>query len=200
MTGALIIANVTKATSTTTGALRVQGGASIEAGNLYIGGSNGTAIVATGNVYGTRVFSMGSNVLIPSSNVATQVSSLGVGTAPGSQVGEIRATNDIIAYYSDDRLKTRLGNIDDALDKIKSLTGFYYQANELAQSLGYTVKREVGISAQDVQKVLPEIIAEAPIDSNYMTLKYEKLIPVLIEAIKELSKELDDVKRNLPCP
>ena len=197
MTGALIIANTTQATSTTSGALRVQGGASFESGNVYIGGANGNAIIATGNIYGTRVFSMGSNVLIPSSNVATQVSSLGVGTAASGTIGEIRATNDIIAYYSDDRLKTRLGTIDNALDKVNSLTGFYYQANDVAQSLGYAVKREVGISAQDVQKVLPEIIAEAPIDSQYMTLKYEKLIPVLIEAIKELSNEINELKRKL---
>jgi hypothetical protein len=197
MTGALIITDTTKATSITTGALKVKGGLSVEAGNVYIGGSNGNAIIATGNIYGTRVFSMGSNVLIPSSNVATQVSSLGVGTTPSGVAGEIRATNDIIAYYSDDRLKTRLGQIDNALDKIKSLTGFYYQANDIAQSLGYPVKREIGVSAQDVQKVLPEIIAEAPIDSNYMTLKYEKIIPVLIEAIKELSAQIDDLRGKL---
>jgi len=210
MTGPLIIANSTVSTSSSTGALQVQGGAGI-AGNLYIGGSQSTAIIATGNVdvltgninatagniYGGRVFSAGSNVLVATSNVATQVSSLGVGTAAPTTAGEIRATNDIIAYYSDDRLKTRLGNIEHALDKVKTLTGFHYHANELAQSLGYEPKPEVGVSAQDVQRVFPEIVVPAPIDENYLTVKYEKLIPVLIEAIKELSDELDAVKRKL---
>ena len=210
MTGPLIIANSTAATDNTSGALNVQGGASV-GGNLYIGGSQSTAITATGNVnvltgninatagtiYGSRVFSAGSNVLIATSNVATQVSSLGVGTAPSATAGEIRATNDVIAYYSDDRLKTRLGNIEHALDKVKSLAGFHYHANELAQSLGYEPKPEVGVSAQEVQRIFPEIVVPAPIDENYLTVKYEKLIPVLIEAIKELSEEIDAVKRKL---
>jgi hypothetical protein len=210
MTGLLIIANANVATSTSTGALQVQGGVGI-GGNLYIGGSQSTAIVATGNIdvltgnvnatagniYGGRVFSAGSNVLIATSNVATRVSSLGVGTAAPANVGEIRATNDVIAYYSDDRLKTRLGNIEHALDKVKSLAGFHYHANELAQSLGYEPKPEVGVSAQEVQRVFPEIVVPAPIDENYLTVKYEKLIPVLIEAIKELSEEIDAIKRKI---
>jgi hypothetical protein len=203
MTGALVITDTTQATSITTGALKVKGGVSIESGNLFIGGASGNAITATGNIstvgniYATRVFSLGSNVLIPTSNVSTQVASLGVGTASSGVGGEIRATNDVIAYYSDDRLKTRLGNIEHALDKVKSLTGFHYHANELAQSLGYAPKPEVGVSAQEVQKIFPEIVVPAPIDENYLTVKYEKLIPVLIEAIKELSEEIEAIKRKL---
>lgn len=203
MTGPLLIANITQATSTTTGALKVQGGVSIESGNLFIGGASGNAITATGNIttvgniYGTRVFSLGSNVLIPTSNVSTQVASLGVGTPASGVGGEVRATGDVIAYYSDDRLKTRLGNIEHALDKVKSLAGFHYHANELAQSLGYEPKPEVGVSAQEVQKIFPEIVVPAPIDENYLTVKYEKLIPVLIEAIKELSEEIEAIKRKI---
>ena len=210
MTGPLVIANANVATSTSTGALQVQGGAGI-GGNLYIGGSQATAIVATGNVnvltgninatagniYGGRVFSAGANVLIATSNVATQVSSLGVGTAASGVGGEIRATNDVIAYYSDDRLKTRLGNIEHAVDKVKSLAGFHYHANEIAQSLGYSPKPEVGVSAQEVQRIFPEIVVPAPISDEYLTVKYEKLIPVLIEAIKELSEEIDAIKRKI---
>ena len=210
MTGPLIIANANVATSTVTGALQVEGGVGIQ-GNVYIGGSQSTALVATGNInaltgninatagtiYGGRVFSAGANVLIPTSNVSTQVSSLGVGTPASGVGGEIRATGDVIAYYSDDRLKTRFGNIEHALDKVKSLAGFHYEANELAQSLGYAAKPEVGVSAQEVQRIFPEIVVPAPIDENYLTVKYEKLIPVLIEAIKELSEEIDAIKRKL---
>ena len=152
MTGALAITSNVQATSTGTGDLKIKGGVGIQNGNLYIGGSGGNAIIAIGNVttianlvaaanvYAGRVFSAGANVLIPTSNVSTTVASLGVGTLASGVGGEIRATNDIVAYYSDDRLKTRLGNIENALDKVKSLTGFHYQANELAQKLGYPVK------------------------------------------------------------
>lgn len=120
-----------------------------------------------------------------------QVNSLGVGTGASGTAGEIRATNNVTAYYSDDRLKTKLGAIEDALSKVKSLSGFYYEANETAQALGYEVKREVGVSAQEVQRVQPEVVAPAPIDDKYLTVRYEKLVPLLIEAIKELSAKVE---------
>lgn len=123
-----------------------------------------------------------------------QVSSLGVGTAASGTAGEIRATNNITAYYSDDRLKTRLGNIQNALSKVLSLNGFHYEANETAQALGYAVKPEVGVSAQEVQAILPEVVVPAPIDEKYLTVHYDKLVPLLIEAIKELKAEIDTLK------
>jgi hypothetical protein len=123
-----------------------------------------------------------------------QVSSFGVGTAASGTAGEIRATNNITAYYSDDRLKTRLGGIDNALAKLKSLEGFYYEANETAQAFGYEVKKEVGVSAQQVQAVMPEVVAPAPIDDKYLTVRYERLVPLLIEAIKELEAQVAELK------
>lgn len=145
--------------------------------------------------------STGTNqALDTSSNVQfanTQLNSLGVGTASSGTAGEIRATNNITAYYSDDRLKTRLGGIDGALDKLCSLSGFFYEANEVAQGLGYDKKREVGVSAQQVQAVLPEVVAPAPIDETYLTVRYERLAPLFIEAIKELRNEVADIKSKL---
>jgi hypothetical protein len=126
-----------------------------------------------------------------------QVNSLGVGTAGSGTTGEIRATNNVIAYYSDDRLKTRLGKIENALDKLCSLEGFYYEANETAQSLGYTAQREIGVSAQGTQAVLPEIVKPAPIDNKYLTVQYERFAPLFIEALKELRAEVNDLKQKL---
>jgi len=126
-----------------------------------------------------------------------QFLSLGIGTAASGTTGDIRATNEITAYYSDDNLKNRLGTIDNALDKLCTLTGFYYEANETAQALGYKVKREVGVSAQEVQKVMPEIVVPAPIDDKYLTIHYERLIPLLIESIKELKNEVDVLKGQI---
>lgn len=130
-------------------------------------------------------------------NVNTQLASLGVGTAASGTAGEIRATNNITAYFSDDRLKTKLGNIEDALAKVRTLSGFYYEANETAQALGYTPIREVGVSAQQVQAVQPEIVVPAPVDERYLTVRYDRLIPLLIEAIKELDGELQSLKQQL---
>ena len=123
-----------------------------------------------------------------------QHNSLGIGTGASGVAGEIRATNNVTAYYSDDRLKTKLGLIEDALDKVNSLSGFYYEANETAQALGYEVKREVGVSAQEVQAIMPEVVAPAPIDDKYLTVRYEKLIPLLVQAIKELSDKVETLE------
>ena len=113
---------------------------------------------------------------------ATTATNLSGGTVAATT---ITATGNITAYYSDDRLKTRLGYISGALAKVMSLRGFYYEANEVAQQLGYEPVREVGLSAQDVQAILPEVIAPAPIDPQYLTLDYARLVPLLVEAIKE---------------
>ena len=129
---------------------------------------------------------------VVSANVTS--GSLGVGTGPSGVSGEIRATNNITAYYSDERLKTKLGNIPNALEKVNSLNGFYHEANELAQSLGYDKIREVGVSAQEVQAVMPEVVAPAPIDDKYLTVRYERLVPLLIEAIKELNSKVDELQ------
>jgi hypothetical protein len=129
-----------------------------------------------------------------STSSSVQFGSFGVGTAASGTTGEIRATNNVTAYYSDDRFKTNLGNIPDALAKVLTLNGFYYEANELAQSYGYEKKLEVGVSAQQVQAIMPEVVAPAPIDENYLTVRYERLVPLLIEAIKELKAEIDLLK------
>ena len=113
-----------------------------------------------------------------------------VGTTSDPGAGAIYATGNITAYFSDDRLKTRLGNIENALDKVSALNGFYYEPNETAQALGYKVRREVGVSAQDVQAILPEIVSPAPIDEQYLTIDYERIVPLLIEAIKELNAKI----------
>ena len=111
-----------------------------------------------------------------------------------SASGNINATGNITGYYSDDRLKNKLGKIENALDKLCSLEGFYFEANQTAQDLGYTSKKEVGVSAQSVQAVLPEVIAPAPIDPQYLTVDYARMMPLVIEAIKELRAEIQALK------
>lgn len=162
-------------------------------GSLTVTNSGVTSAVAGTGVSvsagtGAVTFSIGQAVATSSN---TQFNSLGVGTAGSGTAGEIRATNNITAYYSDDRLKTRLGSIVNALEKVCQLSGFYYEANETAQALGYERIKEVGVSAQEVQRVLPEVVVPAPIDEKYLTVRYEKIVPLLIEAIKELNNRID---------
>ena len=156
-------------------------------------------VLNSGNTFNLFGQTLNQFTLTMNQNVNTangvQFSSLGVGTTPSATTGEIRATNNITAYYSDDRLKTRLGNIENALAKVMSLNGFQYEANETAQALGYEVKPEIGLSAQEVQAVLPEVVVPAPIDEKYLTIHYERVIPLLVEAIKELKREIDSLKK-----
>ena len=161
--------------------------------------NSGFAVANSAASYANASFTKANNALTAASNTSTSVQfgSFGVGTAASGTTGEIRATNNITAYYSDDRLKNKLGNIENALDKVKNLTGFYYEANETAQALGYTIRKEVGLSAQTMQNVLPEIVTTAPIDEQYLTIWYEKTVPLLVEAIKELANEVEEIKKKL---
>ena len=128
----------------------------------------------------------------------SQFNTIGVGTAADSaNTGTIRATGTITAGYSDDQLKTKLGNIDNALDKLMTLNGFYYEPSQIALDLGYTLTKQVGVSAQEVQKVLPEVVVPAPIDDKYLTVQYDRMIPLLIEAIKELKEEVEVLKGQI---
>jgi hypothetical protein len=160
------------------------------------GSINGLTLTG-GPITTTGTVTLGGSITSVSTSGNFQMNSLGVGTAGSATAGEIRATNNITAYYSDDRLKTRLGKIENALDKLCSLDGFYYEANEVAQALGYEVHREAGVSAQQMQAVLPEIVAPAPIDEKYLTVRYERALPLLIEAIKELREEVRSIKKAI---
>jgi hypothetical protein len=140
-----------------------------------------------------------------------QVRSLGVNTAASGTAGEIRATNNITAYFSDKRLKTVKGNIKNPIDKLKSLSGVMFVNNDVAAKYGYTDQSlQVGVIAQEVESVLPEAVVAAPFDlvkdefgveksssgENYLTVRYEKLIPLLIEAIKDQQKQIDELKKK----
>jgi hypothetical protein len=152
----------------------------------------------TGTDASSVAFGAGGTVLYAVPNASTQVSSLGVGTAASGTAGEIRATNAITSFYSDDRLKTKTGNIQNALEKVLALEGFHYHANETAVALGYDASEQhVGLSAQQVQAVLPEVVVPAPIDPQYMTLHYERIVPLLVEAIKEQQKQIEELKAKL---
>ena len=111
--------------------------------------------------------------------------------------GAISCAGNITAFTSDIRLKTEIQPIENAVAKLLKLNGFTYEHNELAESLGYerNGERFSGVSAQDVKEVLPEAVKPAPANADYMTVQYEKLVPLLIEAIKELKSEIDELKK-----
>ena len=114
-----------------------------------------------------------------------------------TMTGSITANGNITAFNSDIRLKTAIQPIENAVAKVLKLNGFTYELNELAETLGYELdgERYAGVSAQDVKEVLPEAVKPAPASADYLTVQYEKLVPLLIEAIKELKSEIEELKK-----
>ena len=124
--------------------------------------------------------------------------------------GVIAATGNIVAYYSDKRLKENIEVIPDALNKVSKISGVTFNSNDLAATFGYKDKsRQVGVLAQEIKEVLPEIVVRAPFDSElrgeevvsksgeeYMTVQYEKIVPLLIEAIKELKARVEELENK----
>jgi hypothetical protein len=164
-------------------------------GRTIAGTTNQVTVTNGDGVLGNPTLSLPQSI---NTAASVQFGSFGVGTAASGVTGEIRATNEITAYFSDIRLKDIHGNIDNALTKVISLNGVYFTENEVAKRLGYNnVSRQVGVIAQEVQSILPEAVTVAPIDEQYLTVKYEKIVPLLIEAIKELKNEVNELRASL---
>jgi len=154
-----------------------------------------------------KMGTFGSEALIASASV------VGIGGDPdgtyGLKVtGDIGATGEVTAYVSDERLKDIIEPITEPVQKIQSLDGFYYIFNETAESIGIESgdKRHVGLSAQQVQKVLPEIVTFAPADrqdgksktgEDYLTIHYDKLVPLLVEGIKEQQQTIQKLQEEV---
>jgi hypothetical protein len=88
------------------------------------------------------------------------------------------------------------------------LNGVIYTQNKLAETYGYlNYNKQVGLIAQEVQKIIPEAVSKAPFDTdekgnsisgmNYLTIHYEKIIPLIIETIKEQQKEIESIKKDM---
>ncbi|MGL5690237.1 MAG: tail fiber domain-containing protein [Bacteroidales bacterium] len=127
---------------------------------------------------------------------------------------DITCTNNIIAYYSDERLKKNFTKIENAIEKIMSINPYYYEQNDFAKELGYKEegKIQLGFKAQDMERILPQVIMEAPVnhrndlsdetrdkigDKPIMTIDYGKITPLLWKAIQEQQKEIEELKRIL---
>ena len=130
-----------------------------------------------------------------------QTDSLGVGTAASGTTGEIRATNDVTAFYSSDvALKENITNIPDPIEAIKKLNGVLFDwkkeyMDKRGGEDGYFVrKKDVGVIAQEVEKVLPEAVAQRP--DGIKAVKYDRLTCLLIEAVKKLSAQVDSLTKK----
>jgi len=130
-----------------------------------------------------------------------QFDSFGVGTAASGTTGEIRATNDVTAFFSSDvALKENIENISSPMDKVQNLNGVLFDWKQdfidaKGGEDGYFVrKRDVGVVAQDVEKVLPEVVGTRP--DGVKAVKYDRLCALLIECVKDLQTQVNDLKKG----
>jgi len=127
--------------------------------------------------------------------------------------GDMYAAGNIIAYSSDERLKENITTISDALGMLKRLRGVYFDWKDIVDDLGFNPvdRHDIGVIAQEVEKVIPQAIKPAPFDAlsdgksisgqNYKTVQLEKIVPVLIQSVKEQqeiiekqNKEIEELK------
>jgi|688.fasta_scaffold03129_3 hypothetical protein len=186
--------------------------------SININGSAASATnasAATNATYATSAGSATNATYATSAGTFTSISqdsrfnSIGVGmAAQGSST--IYAMGDIVGGYSDERLKTDIKPIENALEKVMSISGVNFRSNDLASTFGYNETNQVGVLAQELEKVLPQVVRLAPFDvetvdgvqrsisgENYKTVQYERIVPLLIEAIKQLAKEVEDLKSKV---
>ena len=114
-----------------------------------------------------------------------------VGATSGYTANTIRCTGDVVAFYSsDERLKDNIKPIENSLEKVGQLKGYEFDWNDKQEVYE---GHDVGVIAQEVEKVIPEIVETREHD-GYKAVKYEKLVPLLINAINELKAEIEELK------
>ena len=113
-----------------------------------------------------------------------------------SSSGDVVADGDVVAYNSSDmRLKNNLQVIEGALDKIDGLNGYEFDWNDKSPGWARQRGHDVGVVAQEVQKIHPEIVEERK--NGYLGVDYKRLVPLLIQSVKELKQEVEELKKKV---
>jgi methionine aminopeptidase len=117
---------------------------------------------------------------------------LGVGTNTPTTVGLIRATNDVIAFYSSDiRLKENINLIKNPIEKIVQIGGYQYDWIPM-EGIHENEGHDIGVIAQEIEKVIPEVVTRR--ENGYLAVKYDKIVALLIECVKEQQTQIDELK------
>ena len=209
------------ATPVTTTRLLVGDAANSYAAGFY--GVNGDTLIALGNTTGNTgsiqavntagavvrnlvINPSGGNIglfqanpryrLDVSGSARVQSGSLAVGTAtPSVTIGRIDASNDVVAFSTSDiNFKTNLSPISGAIDRITQISGYEFDWIPNQEHHGFE-GRDIGVIAQEIEKVLPQVVTTRA--SGYKGVKYEKIVPLLIQAIKEQQKQIEDLQNQI---
>lgn len=164
--------------------------------NTFLGAGTGGALKLRGpaNDSSPEIIINGTIVEVNTGDLKVTDGSIAVGNITNSATnGRIDASNDVVAFSTSDiRLKDNIKTIDKALDKVNSIQGIEFDWIEKEEVHGNS-GHDVGVIAQEIEKILPDVVTTR--DNGYKAVKYEKIVPLLIEAIKDLSKQVDGLKR-----
>ena len=127
--------------------------------------------------------------------------SLGVGTPAGGTTGLIRATNDVVAFYSSDiTFKENINIIPNPMDMVSKINGVYFDwkkdflDSRCGEDNYFNRKKDVGVIAQEIEQVLPEIVGTRP--DGTKAIKYDRLTCLLIECVKNLQNQINSLKKG----
>jgi hypothetical protein len=210
ITSELSVTNTTQSVNKDTGAVIIDGGVGIDR-NVFIGeniGIAGSSIVtgistfvgvvncSTGATFrNVRIGLSGPNIInssVGNLSIAATTGSLVAITTHATITGILSVTDDITAFYSSDaRLKDNITPIDDPLSKVLSISGNTFTWNDKSHHTG----EDVGVVAQEVKEVLPQVVITR--ESGYLAVDYQKIVPLLIEAIKELNAKVEKLEEKL---
>ena len=146
---------------------------------------------STGTLTSTQLRADG-NTASSSRTTGTLVVTGGVGVSGALYVG-----GEVVAFAASDiRLKENISKIEGSLEKLSQISGYQHYWNKIAQEMHpERTMLDVGVIAQEVQKILPSAVIER--DDGYLAVNYDKIIPLLIESIKALKEEIEGIKREI---
>jgi hypothetical protein len=172
----------------------------LDTGLIKLAQYTGQVAISTSTAQSGFALTTWGNMYVNSSTYI--VNSLGVGTGPSGVAGEIRAANEITAYYtSDERLKENVVLIGNPIEKLMQIRGVSFDWTEEhiiskgGEDSYFVRKHDIGVIAQEIEKVLPEIVATR--NNGYKAVKYEKIVPLLIECIKEQQTQINQILARL---
>lgn len=190
--GVTAITSTTASTNYANGALVVSGGVGI-AGKLFVNDSmNVLGISCSGVLDLTSTTNTIATLTVAATTPSTSKTTGAVTIAGGVGIsGSINVGGDVTAYATSDRtLKTNVVNITNPLAKVNAINGVTFEWNELSDKQG----ADVGLIAQEVEQVLPEIVTTR--EDGTKALRYEKVVPLLVEAIKELQRKVERLENK----
>ncbi len=178
------------------------------AGNIFVRGGTqtfqnaaGSKTMMTLNAANSVDLSFNNNTKFQTTNTGISVTGnvVGTGNISGSSVsssGDILADGDVVAYNSsDERLKDNIEVIKGSLDKIGEIRGVEFDWNEKSPGWARERGHDVGVVAQEVQKVIPEIVVERK--NGYLGVDYKRIVPLLIESVKDLKKQVENLNEEV---